>query len=764
MGREKLKAAHSDLQITNAQTKEEYTDDEALIPKNSSVIVRRIPARGGKSTSKRFGSLQTRRTEPAMGTTKAMDDSWASISLNQLTKTANLAEADASEEDKIKAMVLQSGHEYHPANYSKNTLVGLPPPSYTCFRCGKPGHYIRNCPTNGDKNSDSGPRIKRSTGIPTSFMMEVKDPTMKGAMLTNTGKYAIPIIDAEAYATGKKEKPPFLSEEPSPSSAEEEDLIPEELLCLICKDTMTDAAIIPCCGNSYCDDCIRTALLESDEHTCPTCHQNHVSPDALVANKVLRQAVDNFTNKTGSTQRLRKLLPPPAPPMPPPSPLIQQNQQPLRRPPISRQQDPLRIPVTSSSAHPTPSPSSLTPKASSSAPSVPGNPSSVPAPVPDTTARVSLSVHSEKSDGPFRESDDKLVPAAALPSQQSKGASSIAITALKEEEGNQVPVLGTPSLLGQSLRGELIPATGPVGINAARPGGGRPGWEHSSKLGYLGSPPQQIRREERSCDRSIKRGQRHSESSRRTQGPSLPATPVFVPVPPLPLNLPPPPSLPLPPGVPYPHFSPQFPPGQPPPAPYSVPSPGFPPAPASISTPWVTSGVQTAHSNTIPTPQAPPLSREEFYRQQQRLEEGSQIPYRGSSHSRSSRTYSKSRSGLTRSSSYSRSLRSSLSGSYPQSLPHPRRGRGKSRHYRSRSRSQGHQRSRSRSPPSKRYHSRSRSPQAFRGQSPSKGNVPQAEKERYREWERKYHEWYENTLKAARWERSRDPQVLAIQI
>lgn len=72
-----------------------------------------------------------------------------------------------------------------------------------------------------------------------------------------------------------------------------------------------------------------------------------------------------------------------------------------------------------------------------------------------------------------------------------------------------MPVLGTPSLLGQSLlHGQLIPTTGeynhsglnifsltfskhniiftycfyfyfqgPVRINAARPGGGRPGWE-----------------------------------------------------------------------------------------------------------------------------------------------------------------------------------------------------------------------------------------------------------------------------------------------
>ncbi|XP_059509973.1 E3 ubiquitin-protein ligase RBBP6 isoform X8 [Stegostoma tigrinum] len=105
MAREKLKAADCDLQITNAQTKEEYTDDNALIPKNSSVIIKRIPIGGVKSAGKTF---VIDRSEPATGTSKAtqcmytncaysermftqIDDSGTSISLAQLTKVENVS-------------------------------------------------------------------------------------------------------------------------------------------------------------------------------------------------------------------------------------------------------------------------------------------------------------------------------------------------------------------------------------------------------------------------------------------------------------------------------------------------------------------------------------------------------------------------------------------------------------------------------------------------------------------------------------------------
>ncbi|CAG05183.1 unnamed protein product [Tetraodon nigroviridis] len=69
--------------------------------------------------------------------------------------------------------------------------------------------------------------------------------------------------------------------------------VPDELKCVICKLLMVNAAIVPCCGYSFCDNCIRTVLLESEEHICVAC-QETVSPDSIVPNLALRRAVANY--------------------------------------------------------------------------------------------------------------------------------------------------------------------------------------------------------------------------------------------------------------------------------------------------------------------------------------------------------------------------------------------------------------------------------------------------------------------------------------
>lgn len=117
--------------------------------------------------------------------------------------------------------------------------------------------------------------IKKSTGIPRDFLVPVEGPQIQGAMMTPTGQYAVPILDLQAY-----------NQKVTPAPVPEPKLdIPEDLLCSICTDLLTDAVMIPCCGNSFCDECIRGELLESEDHECPDCHEKDISPETLIPNR-----------------------------------------------------------------------------------------------------------------------------------------------------------------------------------------------------------------------------------------------------------------------------------------------------------------------------------------------------------------------------------------------------------------------------------------------------------------------------------------------
>ena len=118
---------------------------------------------------------------------------------------------------------------------------------------------------------------------------------------TSVNPNYLSLLYRQAYLQGKKEKPPFVKSS-SPTSEAAEKMIPGELLCPLCKDIVTDAVVVSCCGNSYCDDCIRNTLLESEDHTCPTCGESDSSPEKLVPNMFLRTAVKNYLNETGYTK------------------------------------------------------------------------------------------------------------------------------------------------------------------------------------------------------------------------------------------------------------------------------------------------------------------------------------------------------------------------------------------------------------------------------------------------------------------------------
>lgn len=129
-----------------------------------------------------------------------------------------------------------------------------PPPNYVCYRCGTPGHYIQNCPTNGDPEFDQH-RVKKKTGIPKSFMKAVNDPSEipvgAGKTVVNAPWGGLAVIEPQnknfsklmAKSGGSATLDQFISNPP------------DHLACPLCKRLMNDAVLIPCCQE------VRKALL-----------------------------------------------------------------------------------------------------------------------------------------------------------------------------------------------------------------------------------------------------------------------------------------------------------------------------------------------------------------------------------------------------------------------------------------------------------------------------------------------------------------------
>ena len=67
---------------------------------------------------------------------------------------------------------------------------------------------------------------------------------------------AIPPVHAE---TSPKERPIL---------KRRRDFTPQ---CSLCQDQHVDAVTTPCCRSSYCDECIRQHLAETQDSLCPTC-------------------------------------------------------------------------------------------------------------------------------------------------------------------------------------------------------------------------------------------------------------------------------------------------------------------------------------------------------------------------------------------------------------------------------------------------------------------------------------------------------------
>ncbi|KAA6413408.1 MAG: retinoblastoma-binding [Lasallia pustulata] len=299
-----------ELIIYSDDSNEEYDDDTTIIPRSTTVIAKRLPAgKAGRGGAARYVSgkmpqnaKNTHRTEVSMAKVPAQGKGTAVP--NGLADT-NGAQ---TEEDRIAAMFRQGADQWEqqqqemanakpiyrggpPKGRPTNVPDRPPPPGYICYRCGEKGHWIHVCPTNDDPNFDGRPRVKRTTGIPRSFLKTVEKPSAltndgtidesrpSGVMVNADGEWVVAEPDKASWEQYQaKAKISAAAEEAAALGSKE--LQKRGFECPIDKRMFIDPTKTPCCKTTFCKDCITNALLENDLR-CPECSTDDILIDSL---------------------------------------------------------------------------------------------------------------------------------------------------------------------------------------------------------------------------------------------------------------------------------------------------------------------------------------------------------------------------------------------------------------------------------------------------------------------------------------------------
>jgi len=287
------RSADFDLVVANQQTGEEYRDNNTLIPRNTLVVIHRVPA-----TSMKAAKLYEPLTNPVVPAFEVLKKSMVSTADSEFgspvygDKSGDKAKKNDVEIERSAMFHVQEANrpEMSKPVPGSGGFLTQPGPNYVCHRCGVAGHWIRNCPTNNDKNFV--PVLKRvmvSTGLPsTAHSIPVEKPgSQKPQRIIVNGK----VLLAEDI------------------DLEEKNLVPTSFRCDLCKGLLRTATFVPCCKKSFCEECIRQHMLRGGfESKCPTCANVIGETDELQKNDTLQIRVEDFRKQQEAIRHQRKRI------------------------------------------------------------------------------------------------------------------------------------------------------------------------------------------------------------------------------------------------------------------------------------------------------------------------------------------------------------------------------------------------------------------------------------------------------------------------
>ena len=195
-----------DLDVINQQSDRPYDDEDALISKNSTLVVVRRPLPPGaqKTWEEDKSALSAASSAAAAAAAAAASSSGGGSSLAFASGGGGESEK-LTEDDKLKTMMSDSTEMYDQKNWVKyrgRQLYGSKPPAhYTCMKCHQRGHWASECPL--VRSGFNGGELKKTTGIPRSFLVPA-DKNTPGAKINPQGSLVVWIfrrLDFKLYVS-----------------------------------------------------------------------------------------------------------------------------------------------------------------------------------------------------------------------------------------------------------------------------------------------------------------------------------------------------------------------------------------------------------------------------------------------------------------------------------------------------------------------------------------------------------------------------------